>query len=243
MIWAWCAPTNPESPTVSPVSADTLHEPEKLQKWHNGETVWGQNPTLTQTRRTMHSVLFGRRPHQISGVLDELGGFLFPKTEILWPVMSLDPGAGFCGDAWSNGQTLDTLWWTRIHLVILIKTHQCNHAELAGLAVLTQRPWVICCWPEHRGRLETATWPQLATEEGGVNCAPKLRPGSLVAEWVGEGSSDGLFEMDAWAGHEADTASEGMYGETRSYSSREGAGGEEWMLICVYIWTCVCECV
>lgn len=27
------------------------------------------------------------------------------------------------------------------------------------------------------------------------------------------------FEMEAWAGHEADTAREGMNGETRSYSS------------------------
>lgn len=41
--------------------------------------------------------------------------------------------------------------------------------------------------------------------------------------------------MEAGAGHEADRAGEGMYGETRSYSSGEGAGKEGWMLICVFV--------
>lgn len=50
-----------------------------------------------------------------------------------------------------------------------------------------------------------------------------------------DGSAGGLFEMEAGAGHEADRAGEGMYGETRSYSSGEGAAREGWMLICVFV--------
>ena len=132
----------------------------KSPKWHSAEMVWGQNQTLTQSRRTMHSILSGRWPLQISGVLEERGGFLFPKTEILWPVLSLDLGTGLRGAAWSNRQMKGTLCWARIHLVILIKAHQCNQAKLAGLVLLTQRPCLICCRPRHGERLETQVWPQ-----------------------------------------------------------------------------------
>lgn len=46
----------------------------------------------------------------------------------------------------------------------------------------------------------------------------------------------GLFEMEAWAGHEADTARKGMNSGTRSYSSSRPIGREGGMLICA----CVC---
>ncbi len=56
-----------------------------------------------------------------------------------------------------------------------------------------------------------------------------------------DGTAGGLFEMEAWAGHEADTTREGMKGETRSYSSGEPVGRAGGMLICACI--CVCMCV
>lgn len=54
-----------------------------------------------------------------------------------------------------------------------------------------------------------------------------------------DGTEGGFFEIEAWAGHEADTAREGMNGETRSYFSGEGVGKEGWMLICVCMHACV----
>ena len=46
--------------------------------------------------------------------------------------------------------------------------------------------------------------------------------------------------MEARAGHEADTAREGMNGETRHYSSAESVGREGGMLICACMHARVC---
>lgn len=53
-------------------AADTLQEPEKGRCEVKTQTV-------TQIRQTMHSVLFGRWPLQISGVLEEREVFFFQK--------------------------------------------------------------------------------------------------------------------------------------------------------------------
>lgn len=48
--------------------------------------------------------------------------------------------------------------------------------------------------------------------------------------------------MEARAGHEADTAREGMNGETRRYSSAESVGRAGGMLICACMHACMCAC-
>lgn len=79
-------------------------------------------------------------------------------------------------------------------------------------------------WQVTVPQLEAWTFSRRARGRGKVG-------GGLHAD----GSAGSLFEMEAGAGHEADRAGEGMYGETRSYSSGEGAGKEGWMLICVFV--------
>lgn len=113
--------------------------------------------------------------------------------------------------------------------------------------MLTQRPCVICCRLQHRG--DRRPRPDLSQAGGGRqgNLCPILRPRSWTSGGVGWGAEDGtaggLFEIEAWAGHEADTAREGMNGETRSYSSGEPVGRARGMLICVCMRACVCVCV
>ena len=65
--------------------------------------------------------------------------------------------------------------------------------------------------------------------------------------WTTDRAAGGLFEMEAWAGHEADPATKGMITQTRSYSSRGPVGRAGGMLICAcmhaFVRVCVCVCV
>lgn len=106
----------------------------KSPKWHNREMVWSQNQTVTQQTNNAFLPLWRWRLH-ISGALRRDQLFCFTNTQRLIQAST---------SLWSHRETPGALCWARIHLVILIKAHQCNRAQLARLMLLMQRPWAIC---------------------------------------------------------------------------------------------------